>query len=189
MNSGKLKQADLLTDLTEEIVDVAEAHHWKFHVFNSAFPDNTFSKETVYDKLYGINFTPQNCETISIVFLSNGKMVCPARIHFFASSENSEEQSYIYSNSVKTQYAGIQTHQVIILFFRYLSNKYFDDFELSDESGYWETNDEEKMKKQFQIYNRLTDDFALAFETLPAKEGEDIFTYLERLMKNVNDLQ
>lgn len=25
--SGKLKQADLLTDLIEEIVDVAEAHH------------------------------------------------------------------------------------------------------------------------------------------------------------------
>lgn len=75
------------------------------------------------------------------------------------------------------------------MFFKYLSNKYFDDFELSDESGYWESNDEEKMKKQFQIYNRLIDDFALAFETLPAKEDEDMITYLERLMKNVNSLK
>ena len=112
-------------------------------------------------------------------------MVCPARVHFFADSENSEERNCIFSNSVKTQYAGIQNHQVIILFFRYLSNKYFEDFELSDESGYWETNDEEKMKQQFQIYGRLIDDFTLAFETLPAKENEDIITYLERLMKNV----
>lgn len=187
--SGKLKQADLLTNLIEEIIDVSEAHHWKFHIFNSAYPGNKFSKETVFDEIFGINFTPTDCETISIAFLSNGKMVCPARVHFFANSEKKEEQDYIYSNSVKTQYAGIQTHQVIILFFKYLSNKYFDDFELSDESGYWESNDEEKMKKQFQIYNRLIDDFALAFETLPAKEDEDMITYLERLMKNVNSLK
>lgn len=183
---GKLKQADLLTGLIEEIVDVAETHHWKFHLFNTSFPSNKFSNEMVFDEIYGINFTPKDCETISIAFLSNGKMICPVKLHFHADSENSDEKDYIYSNSVKTQYAGVQTHQVIILFLKYLSDKYFEDFELSDEIGYWETNDAEKMKKQFRIYNRIIDDFALAFETLPPNGNEDMITYIERLMKNIN---
>lgn len=90
--SGKLKQADLLTNLIEEIIDVSEAHHWKFHIFNSAYPGNKFSKETVFDEIFGINFTPTDCETISIAFLSNGKMVCPARVHFFANSERKKNR-------------------------------------------------------------------------------------------------
>lgn len=183
---GKLKQADLLSGLVEEIVDVAEIHQWKFRVFNTNFPGNTFSCETSFNEIYGVDFTPKDCETISVTFLSNGKMVCPVRLYFHANSEKGKEEDFIYYNSVKTQYAGVQTHQVVILFLKYLSSKYFVDFELSDESGYWETNDEEEMKKQFRIYNRLIDDFGLALETLPAREDEDMITYLERVVKNVN---
>ncbi len=187
--SGRLKDANLLMNLIEEVRDVAKVYDWKFHIYDTVFPDNKFSNETVFDKIFGINFTPTNCETISLTFLSNGVMVCPSRVLFFADSKKKEERNYIYTTSVKTQYAGIKTHQFIILFFKYLDNKYFDDFELSDESGYWETNDEEKMMKQFQIYDTLIDNFALAIETLPAKENENMIVYLERLMENVNRLK
>lgn len=187
--SGRLKEASLLEGLIEEVQDVSKVYNWKFHIYDTVFPDNKFSEQTAYDRIFGINFTPTNCETISITFLSNGVMVCPSRVRFFANSEKEEERNYIYSISVKTQYAGIQTHQFIVLFFKYLSNKYFNNFELSDESGYWETNDEEQMKKQFQTYDSLIDNFALAIETLPAQENEDMITYFERLMKNVNHLK
>lgn len=176
-------------NLIKEVQDVAKVYDWKYHIYDTVFPDNKFSKETAYDKIFGINFTPTNCETISITFLSNGLMVCPSRILFFAGSKKKEELDWIYTTSVKTQYAGIKTHQFVILLFKYLAGKYFNDFELIDESGYWETNDEEKMKKQFQNYDTLIDNFALAIETLPAQKNENMIAYFERLMKNVNRLK
>lgn len=187
--SGHLKEAKLLPDLIEEVQDVAKVYGWKYHTFNMSFPDNKFSKETAFDKIYGINFTPTNSETISIAFLSNGVMVCPSRIHFFANSEKKEEREWIYTTSVKTQYAGIKVHQFITVFLKYLNGKYFGNFKLSDESSYWETNDEEKMKAQFQEYNVLMDNFVLAIETFPAQKNETMFTYFERLMKYVNNLK
>lgn len=55
--------------------------------------------------------------------------------------------------------------------------------------GYWETNDEEKMKAQFQKYGMLIDNFSLAIEILPIQKNEDLIAYLERMMKKVDDLQ
>lgn len=187
--SGQLKDADLLMDLVKEVQDVARVYDWKCYIHDTGFPDNKFSKEISFDKIFGINFTPTNCETISIVFLSNGVMVCPSRLHFFADSKNKREHDWIYTTSVKTQYAGIKIHQFIIIFLKYLNSKYFDNFKLLDESSYWETNDEEKIKKQFQKYDILIDNFALAIETLPVQNDESIFTYFERIMKNVNGLE
>src|SRR5690606_20333270 len=53
--------------------------------------------------------------------------------------------------------------------------------------GDWETEDENKMKEQFEIYNKLTDNFALAIETIPLQKNEDIMTYIERLMKIIQN--
>lgn len=60
---------------------------------------------------------------------------------------------------------------------------------MMDESYYWETNDEETMKKQFKEYNMLLDNFTLAIETFPLNEGENIINYFERLMEYINSLK
>lgn len=187
--NGYLKKAELLPDLIQEVKDVAEVYGWKYGIYNTNFPDNQFSTETNFEEFYGISFTPTNCETISFVFLSNGRMICPVRVKFSDDSEREKTDSWVYTNSVKTQFAGVVTHQLLILFFRYLNDKYFRDFEMSDESYYWETNDEKKMKEQFKRYDALLDNFVLAFETFPIQKEEEITTYFERLMKHINRLK
>ena len=187
--SGRLRNAEDLPSLIEEVKDVSEVYGWKYVIFNTNFPHNTFKEEENFEHVYGINFTPTDCETVSLAFISNGRMVCPARIGFFAHSEDETERSYIYYTSVKTQFAGIFVHQLLIRLLKHLNNKYFQDFKLSDESYYWETDDENLMKERFKLYDTLLDNVVLSMQTFPMEQGEDIVAYFERLMEYIDGLK
>jgi hypothetical protein len=186
--SGKLKEATTLPNLIEEVKDIAKIYGWKYHIFEYNFPNDKFENKELFKNIYGISFTPQGCETISLTFLSNGTMICPTRVKFWANSEDEKKKAYIYTVSVKTQFAGLQTHQLIITLFRYLNKKYFCDFEMRDESDYWETNDEDCMRAQFKKYGALLDNFSLALETFPINDGESFMSYIERMAEQVNKL-
>ena len=187
--SGRIKDAKLLSNLIEEVKDVAQTYNWKYHIFQPNFVNNELDVQTCFKDIYGISFTPTNCETLSFSFLSNGVMVCPARVYLLSDAPNKREQEYIYSISVKTQYAGVLLHQFIIHFLKYLNSKYFKDFNVADESYYWETGDEEKMKSQFKKYNTLIDDFTLALEVFSKEKDDSMIEYFERLMIHVNGLK
>jgi hypothetical protein len=187
--SGRLRKAEDLSSMIEEIKDVSDVYGWKYRIYNTRFPNDIFESQPSFENIYGISFTPTDCETISIAFLSNGAMVCPARVLFFADSENETQRSYIYTVSVKTQFAGVIVHQLLIRLFKYLNDKYFEDFNLNDESYYWETDDENLMKERFKLYDNLLDKVVLSVQTFPIKAGEDMIAYFERLMKHINDLK
>ena len=187
--SGRLRKAEYLPALIEEVKDISNVYGWKYHIFENPFPNNRFENHTSFDDVYGICFTPTDCETISIAFLSNGTMVCPFRIPFFAYDKNEEIRSFVYSISVKTQFAGVLVHQLLIHLFKYLNDKYFEDFKLSDESHYWETGDENIMRERFKLYDFLLDSVALSIQTFPIEPGEDIISYFERLMGHIERLK
>ena len=184
--TGRLRKAEHLPALIEEITDVSKVYGWRYHIYNTHFPNGTFENHTSFEEVYGISFTPTNCETISFAFLSNGTMVCPARISFFVDTPN---EPFIYTVSVKTQFAGFFIHQLLIRLFKYLNNKYFEDFKLDDESYYWETDDENRMRERFKVYDDLLDNVVLSVQTFPIESGEDIIAYFERLMKHVDSLK
>jgi hypothetical protein len=187
--SGRLNKAESLPSLIEEVKDISKVYDWKYEIYKTNFPNDTFDNSTSFEPLYGLHFTPTNCETISLVFLSNGTMVCPSRVSFFADSKSETERAYIYTISVKTQFAGVLMHQLIIRLFKYLNEKYFRDFKLSDESQYWETDDENLMRKEFKSYDDLLDNFTLSIQTFPIKPDENMLSYFERLMEHVNKLE
>ena len=88
---------------------------------------------------------------------------------------------------VKTQFAGIEIHKLIIHLFKYLSNKYFTDFEVIDEGKYWETGDEEKLQEMFHLYNDLLDSFSSALKIYPIEKGETFEAYFGRMMERVQE--
>ena len=184
--NGRLRKAEFLPALIEEIKDISDVYGWKYHTFDTCFPNDTFENHTSFENVYGINFTPTNCETISLVFLSNGMIVAPERIDFFA---HTKDEPYIYIVSVKTQFAGVVVHQLLIRLFKYLNDKYFEDFKLDDESYYWETDDENLMRERFKVYDSLLDNFELSIQTFPIESGEDMISYFERLMKHIDNLK
>lgn len=175
--------------MIEEVKEISTIYNWKYKIWESSFPDITLADQEILQPIYGICFTPPKCETVSLGFLSNGVMVCPARIHFFGNSEDITTRSYMYQISVKTQYAGVTIHALLINLFKYLNDKYFVDFKMSDESQYWETGDDYLLKEAFKKYDSLLDNLLLSLETFPMQKGENINSYFNRLMNHINELR
>lgn len=184
---GSIANPDMLPELIEEIVDIASANKWKYNVYERKFPANTFGKPDYDNNIYGISFTPPNCETISICFLSNGRMSNKALLLFYGKTEEQQESKYLYMISVKTQFAGAVIHKLIIQLFRYLNKKYLTDLIFTDESAYWETNDEELLNVNFTRNANLINSFASALECIPMFPEESIEAYFERMLKFIKD--
>ena len=113
---SSFKNEALLKAMIEEVKDIAEIYEWKYTIENNHFPKKTFGKLGYDGKLYGISFTPPNSETISLTFLSNGKMCCGARLKFFGNSDNENDKLYLSMLSSKTQYAGSTNHKKLFIY-------------------------------------------------------------------------
>jgi hypothetical protein len=155
--------------------------------FEKKFPRNNFDKNKHDGKLYGICFTPTDCETVSISFLSNGKMSGPLQLQLYGNTSNKNERKYLYNLHVKTQYAGSEIHMLIIHLLKYLNSKYFTDFNLIDEGQYWETGDKDLLRKTFDEYNLAIRAFSSSLESIPINPTETIEKYLERLVKIISE--
>lgn len=185
--SGSISNPSDLPELISEIKEIADVYHWPCHVFETEFPEKHFGRSNFNDHLYGIGFTPPGCESVFVCFLSNGKMSGPAQIQLYVNPENEEEKKYLYILSVKTQFAGPEVHMVLMHFFRYLSQKYFARFNITDEGNYWETSDEAILRDNFKKYSDLLDSFSTALKTQPLSTGEQIEDYLMRLVKLIHE--
>lgn len=185
--SGSFKKEASLKTMIEEVKDIAKIYNWKYTIFNTNFHRNTFDKNTFDGILYGISFTPPNCETISLTFLSNGNMCCGSRLNFFNNSENKNNKIYLQTLSSKTQYAGSTIHKIIIHLLKYLSQKYFQEFQLIDEGGYWETEDEKLLEKNFKIYNELIEGITESINNYPINSTESFTDYFERILKMLDE--
>lgn len=184
---GRIKKESLLPELIAEIKDICEVYCWPYHIYETRFPEGSTKNEQYDGAIYGICFTPPQCETVQFCFLSNGRMSSETNLKFFADDKSVKEESYMYQLFVKTQFAGLELHQLIIHLFRYLSKKYLDDFHLTDDGEYWETGDPELLKKNFKIYSSLIDSFSSAFDHFPIRTNETIDDYVKRLVRIVND--
>jgi hypothetical protein len=182
---GKIKSAKSLPPMIEEVMDIAKTNNWKYFVLDSEFPNNVLTEKPNKENLYGICITPPDCETVCFSFLSNGKMCDILSLVRNKDLENLEDDEYLYYVSTKTQYSGIEMHKKIILLFDYLNTKYFEDLYLKDEGEYWETRDDELLKKTFERYTNLIESFESVLENIPLNEGEKTEDYLLRMAEIV----
>jgi len=182
--SGRFNEHASLSEMIEEVADIAEIYNWTYHVFEEHFPpiDNLGNAE--YDnKIYGICFTPPECETINLCFLSNRRMSSAPNLEFFGKSSDEEYKKYLYMLSAKTQFAGSGTHKLIIHLLKYLNKKYFNEFKVIDEGSYWETEDEKLLEETFKRYTDFLDSVGAALENIPLKSEETFEEYFNRILK------
>jgi len=183
--SGDFKKGASLSTMIEEVRDVAELYNWKYNIYKDKFIKEAFGIKDYNKAIYGISFTPTNCETVSIEFLSNGKMSSLAHLKFFGKENERPQEEYLYMLSVKTQFAGIEIHKLIIHLFKHLNEKYFINFKVIDEGQYWETGDEKKLQEIFTRYIDLLDSFSSSLEIYPRKNNESFEAYFVRLMNQI----
>ena len=139
---GTLRKPDELELFLEDIADICMEIGW------ASMPIHRSNIMPVQ----GVQITPAGSESIWLTFLPNGRLYDPTHFIFTRHPDkevvDEEKHKRIFT---KTQYAGVDTHMAIIKFFRYLRMRYFEDFELRDDSQYWETNDISVCLKNFGV--------------------------------------
>jgi hypothetical protein len=185
--SGSFNADASLPAMIKEVKDIVEIFKWQYYVYEEEFPENSMGKAEYNQNIYGISFTPPECETVYLSFLSNGKMSSAPNLQFYGNSKNKEEAEYLYMLSTKTQYAGIEIHKLVIHLLKYLNGKYLKDFTVMDEGEYWETGDEKLLEQIFKRYTFLIESFTSSLENYPKKDDESFETYIERLAQQLHE--
>ncbi len=138
--SGKLRNPEVLPSLIQEAIDVAESMKWAYEAIDPA-PGIPVS---------GVIVAPEGSEPLWLTFHQEGFMCNPVLFEYVLEVEGKEipadAEQWLFT---KTQYAGVEAHIALINFIRHISQKYFERFELHDESKYWETNDEAVVPAKF----------------------------------------
>ena len=184
--SGSFNKDASLPEMIAEVRDIAEIYKWKYHIEEEQFPKNSLGKSGYSNKISGIHFTPPECETVMLSFLSNGRMSSSLHLKLYGNAKNEETKQFLYMLWTKTQFAGVQTHMVIIHLLKYLSKKYFSEFTVEDEGHYWETGDEKVLEATFRQYIDLLDNVSTAIQNFPMKPGENIEEYFDRVLKTID---
>jgi len=187
--SGRIADKKFLPKLIEDLVDIAKLHKWKYHVLNCEFPDEQEQTEAHNHKVYGIFFTPPECETVFVSFLSNGRLSSPLLLEFWGDATEEPEIGYLYMLSVKTQYAGAEIHKLLMGIFHYLNKQYFAEFEMSDEGNYWATSNDTLLLKNFNQNGILINSFKSVLKNLPIQEDENPEEYIIRIIKEIKHNQ
>ncbi len=174
--SGTLLSPSLMSALSNEVLDICNSLVWSWQYIKTK-------------ELNGIAFTPPECENVFLTFTAEGNLCSPLQINMEETYKKAGlDPSMIYWSSVKTQYAGIAIHKVLIELFRYLSKTYFKSFELKDEGLYWETNEEAVLKKQFQAYELALLTVTDALTGLQKQTGESTIQLTERIEEVLKQL-
>jgi hypothetical protein len=182
---GNIRTKSSLSSLIEEVADVAKIYKWKYQILETEFPSTSLESEKFDCSLYGICFTPPECETISVCFLSNGQLSSVASWSLYENKLSSAKEILDSWVSVKTQFAGEEIHKIVIHLLDYLNKKYFDSFELNDEGEYWETRNEKVLHQKFNFLTGMINSFESTIKEMPKKAGESFEEYFKRVLKKI----
>lgn len=180
---GRFGSKASLQEMIAEVKDTAEIYKWEYHIFETEFNPAELQKKNTNQSIYGIIFSPPGSEPVQLTYLSNGRMSSPFIQEHIEGTDDDEKLRY--NLFTKTQFAGFEVHRIIIDFLKYLNKKYFQEFELIDESQYWETGDENVLRQNFKRYNDLMDQFASGLENIKLNENESIDDFIIRVAKNM----
>ena len=188
--SGRISDYTLIENLTNEAEDICKSLEWKYHIWekhsnanDDAHLSNADFINYTKEDLKGISFTPEECETVSLVFFPSGRLCSPAKLMYNNPDTN---DLMVETVSTKTQYAGMDVHVTVLKLLQYFKDKYFSVFELSDEGNYWETKDEAVLKGQFARYDFLVNsvrDALSDFKAMPGDTPQSLADRLEEFLK------
>jgi len=99
--SGKFRAGASLSEMIQEVKDIVEVCKWKYTIYEEEFPGGQNPENAYNGHIYGISFTPPECETVSLCFLSNRKMSSPVLFMLYGKTNDRPEHEYLYmlSNS------------------------------------------------------------------------------------------
>jgi len=210
---GRLTSASELNTFVEEVEDICKVFDWKFSVLNTEYPNDKFVSPLNEDD-YGVIFTPEDCEPVTLIFDSEWRIYNPWMKDIIAKhdegqvkiitvqlnlddeelnpiftedSEDFDPLDMVYTVSVKTQFTTAEQHVKIIELLRYISGKYFSDFEMIDEGGYWTSRNPEKLDAKLNKVTEFIDRFEDMVSSEVIKSPEDFLKFIKKLSQEIKD--
>jgi hypothetical protein len=176
--SGTLRNPDVLPALIQEAVDIADSMQWAHELIEPA-PGIPVS---------GVIVAPEGSEPLWLTFHKDGFLCNPVLFEYVLEKEGKEipadAEQWLFT---KTQYAGVEAHIALIHFIRHISQKYFERFELHDESRYWETKDEALCREIFGKYDQMMDMVGAALDEMEIDPEESQESVIAKIEKMLND--
>lgn len=182
---GKFRDDASLMEMIDEVAEIVKIYDWKYTLFTEQFPTNPDSNDKLKNELYGILFTPPGSEPVHLTFLSDKRMCSILGLKAWGNSTEAEAEKYLCMLSTKTQFAGMETHKLIIHILKHISNKYLTCFSVFDEGKYWETGDEKLLQEIFSKYEAAFDIFEDALQNNPIGDNESFEEYFNRLLSRL----
>lgn len=169
--SGRLRHAQQIPAITTELLDLCDQLKWPCDEFHPL----------LRVPLQGMWFSPPDADKIWMTFLPSGVLSEPEYME-------SEEGLRAWINSrwkdnlmeCRMQYAGPDAHIDMVRLMKYISQKYFSHFHLTDESEYWETGNEEKCRDWFTMFGVWMDQMSADLGTLDGRGHEGGTSLQER---------
>ena len=95
----------MIEALVSETADICKSLEWDFHVLE--YPND--------DMLNGIIFSPPGSEPVVLTFLPSGRLCSPFNlVNKALYGQNGLDTELLYTCSTKTQYAGADTHEILM---------------------------------------------------------------------------
>jgi hypothetical protein len=178
---GRIKTTSLIEPLVEELVEICTTNKWKYNLLNA-----DQSEDSKIPSLKGIYFNPPECDTMSMCFDPDGRLISFIA-YVVASKCNEKLNEYAFYSSCKTQFGGPDVHIKIVNLLKYISGKYFDEWEVIDEAEYYATGDREVLEKKLGFINKIIDALDDAFsahgDKLEGKDTKEINSFIQDVFK------
>lgn len=186
--SAQFRNTEKITEMITEVKDICISLNWEYQVWPECIAGMDIPEFQIenyrMNNLQGISLTPEKCETLLLTFLPGGKLVSPTDFILGADIGPFAKNRMIHT---KTQFAGIHVHLALMKLLIYLNEKYFEKLHVEDEGNYWETRNEEILKKQFNEYEHLFDVVAGALSSIEKIPGESAKSVADRIEIILNE--
>ncbi len=192
--SGRFRENASLSGMMEEVVDIANTNKWKYHLFAGEFPaePEKLTRTEILQNRYGLMLLPPLSEPVHLYFNAL------RHLGFLIAGQpdpltlnKKDPSSYLpmnaqllqYGGVTKTEFAGPDIHIKIINLIRYIFSKYLIHYQVFDEGNYWESNDEDRLRKTFTKYSKAYDTLQELIKGNCKEPDESTEEYLLRIKK------
>ena len=172
---GRLRRPQDIEAITNELEDISRSAGWDYKLIDVAEPkegDQPFR---------GININPHpDSESIKMFFRPDGVLGYP--YSYEASDDDPIQLPWVFT---KTQFAGADTHKAICRLFHYLADKWFEVFDVHDESKYYQTGEDTELKRQIRVIDAGIAAIADGLSAVPLEKGESLEERLIKILEGV----
>lgn len=174
---GRLQDPAIVPALIQEAEDICRTNGWQYHCWDEDWSQPSQLSTTISEgvlhfdghaPLKGISFGVGQSETVWLTFTADGIL---HSLMTLVQPDFTGDDVDIPWERVKTGFDGAATHLAICKLFRYLAGKYFEVFEVRDESGYWSHGDDARFTDWLSETRRSFQQFMDELERLYADES------------------